>query len=225
MIPPGLRRSSDVGAPRATIDGRRRGSLAYSAAIRLRRRNSLTQRCSGDRGVRRAIGIRVAGASLGCGHRSHDVIDMLAAACPACFSAVGALLGVAHGLSLRCGRIRLCRGRGFSGGDLGPYIGHVEFLDSGDQVLQSGSRYRAGLAIDEDAVAERHDRRDRPGFPAPWRAAAGLRCRLWRARHRGATAPSGRRPGRRRGTGRTTTPRSRSAQPGCRRSSSRSRRR
>jgi hypothetical protein len=101
MIPPGLRRSSDVGAPRATIDGRRRGSLAYSAAIRLRRRNSLTQRCSGDRGVRRAIGIRVAGASLGCGHRSHDVIDMLAAACPACFSAVGALLGVAHGLSLR----------------------------------------------------------------------------------------------------------------------------
>lgn len=57
------------------------------------------QRCSGDAGHRLVIGIPVAGASCGCGHRCHHVIDVLAAASPAGLAALWALDGVAHELS------------------------------------------------------------------------------------------------------------------------------
>ncbi len=58
-------------------------------------------------------------------------------------------------------RARSVRGRcGVLRGHLAPDVVHVELLDTGDDLLQRGSRQRAGLREHQDAVTEGHQRRD-----------------------------------------------------------------
>ena len=87
-------------------------------------------------------------------------------------------------------------------------IVHVERAHRLDQLLERGGRKRAGLAVDEDAVAERHERRDRGDLRRRRPAPARPRCRPCRTRCRGGPRRPSRTRGRRRGTGRTTRPRS-----------------
>ena len=64
--------------------------------------------------------------------------------------------------------------------DLPAYVGHVQAAHGGDELLQRGSRQRAGPGVDQVALAERHQGRDRGDPTRGRRARARPRCRPWR---------------------------------------------
>src|SRR4051812_40879955 len=58
-------------------------------------------------------------------------------------------------------RPALARGRRLASGDVQAHLIHVEGLRLLDQVLEHGRWHRTGPAVNEHAIAKRHDRRNR----------------------------------------------------------------